>query len=537
MNSPYRTIVTDRLVTQIYASRDDMGSAAARDGAAYIRALLRGQDYVNIIFAAAPSQNETLAHLVQSEGIDWTRVRAFHMDEYIGLPTDAPQGFGNFLEKAIFSKLPFHDVFYLRDFRDPHTVCERYAALLKQFPPDIVFMGIGENAHIAFNDPHVADFQDPEAVKVVTLDETCRRQQVHDGCFSCIDQVPTHAVTLTVPTLASAKRLICTVPASTKAAAVVKTMYGPIHPSVPATVMRLHENATMYLDADSGAHALFPVSVITDEISQDFEEACRLAHRHHLAAVEIRSVYETPPEKLTDGQLDCIRQTAKGYGLRISGLNSSVLKCEQGEDEEEKLYAAIRAAKKLDCTLIRAFSYFACADYDEDALAAKLVRYARIAAKEGITLAVENEPSVNASTGEKLASLLRKVPCENVGALWDPGNNLYGVTEKAFPDGYRFIRDRLVHVHLKDAVRTHGDTQGAALCRGEAELKALFQVLIADGYPGYVTVETHYKKNGSIDEALMRMPCGSAFSQGGYESTEECLENLFACFHGLIAGE
>ena len=217
----YKTIVTDKLTTHIFRDRDSMGAAAARDGADFIRMLLEKQEFVNIIFAAAPSQNETLAHLVTSEGIDWTRVRAFHMDEYIGLPKEAPQCFGNFLERAIFSKLPFKDIYYLSQYQDAETLCREYTRLLEEFAPDIVFMGIGENAHIAFNDPHVADFQDPAKLKPVELDQTCRQQQVNDGCFASLDQVPTHAITLTIPTLVSAKRLICTVPAATKAAVMV----------------------------------------------------------------------------------------------------------------------------------------------------------------------------------------------------------------------------------------------------------------------------------------------------------------------------
>lgn len=530
----YKTVVTDKLTTHIFPDRDSMGRGAAGDGADFIRKLLQEQEYVNIIFAAAPSQNETLSHLVASEGIDWTRVRAFHMDEYIGLPKEAPQCFGNFLERAIFSKLPFKDVFYLSQYQDAETLCREYSKLLEKYPPDIVFMGIGENAHIAFNDPHVADFHDPVKLKPVELDQTCRQQQVNDGCFASLDQVPTHAITLTIPTLTSAKRLICTVPAATKAAAAVKTMYGPISEQVPATIMRLHDNATMYLDADSGVHALFPVSVITDEISQDIEIACQLADRHHLAAIEIRSVEDTAPEKLSDVQIEKILNTAAKYNLKISALCSSVLKCKQGEEDDAQLMAAIRVAKKLGCNMIRAFSYFADGNYDEAALTEKLRDYSDIATQQGIILAIENEPSVNASTGKKLAKLLENVDRCNVGALWDPGNNLYGVSEPGYPDGYHFIKNHIVHIHLKDAVRTSAETEGAPLCKGEADFAGLFRALTADGYAGYITLETHYKKNAVIDKELMLRPGGSAFSEGGYESTDECLENLFACLYSLI---
>lgn len=534
MKNCYKTIVTDKLTTHIFTDRDSMGRAAAQDGAEFIRKLLQEQEYVNVIFAAAPSQNETLAYLVSSQGIDWTRVRAFHMDEYIGLPKEAPQCFGNFLEAAIFSKLPFREVHYLSNYPDAESVCREYTKLLEEYPVDIVFLGIGENAHIAFNDPHVADFNDRCKLKVVGLDQTCRQQQVNDGCFASLDQVPTHAVTLTIPALTAAKRMICTVPAATKAAAAVKTVYGPIHELVPATVMRMHENATMYLDADSGLNALFPVSVITDEISQDIEVACQLADKYHLAAIEIRSVEDTAPEKLTDAQIEKILSTAAKYNLEISALCSSVLKCKQGQEDDAQLYAAIRVAKKLGCNIIRLFSCFADGAYDEQALVEKLRTYCQIAEQEGIILAMENEPSVNASTGEKLAKLLEKVGCANIGALWDPGNNLYGVSEPGYPDGYEYIKDHIVHVHLKDAVRAEGETEGVALCKGQADFAGLFRALTKDGYRGYVTLETHYKKNASIDKELMLRPGGSAFSEGGYEATAECLENLFNCLSGLI---
>ena len=530
----YKSVVTDKLTTHIFKDRDSMGQAAAADGAEFIRQLLEKQAFVNIIFAAAPSQNETLAHLVASEGIDWTRVRAFHMDEYIGLPKQAPQCFGNFLEAAIFSKLPFKEVHYLSEYPDAESVCREYTKLLEDYPVDIVFLGIGENAHIAFNDPHVADFNDPCKLKVVELDQTCRQQQVNDGCFASLDQVPTHAVTLTIPALTAAKRMICTVPAPTKAAAAVKTMYGPIHENVPATIMRNHENATMYLDADSGLHALFPVSVITDEISQDIEVACQLADKYHLAAIEIRSVEDTAPEKLTDAQIEKILAVAAKYNLQISALCSSVLKCEQGQENDAQLDGAIAVAKKLGCKIVRAFTYFKSENYDEAALVKKLQKYGQIARDAGVVLAIENEPSVNASSGEKLAKLLDKVDCDHVGALWDPGNSLYGETEPGYPDGYRFLKDHIVHVHLKDAVHADGETQGVALCKGEADFPGLFRALKRDGYEGYVTLETHYKKNVTIDKELMLRPGGSAFSEGGVESTDECLENLFACLYQLI---
>ena len=248
-----RTVTKDRLETRIYPNRTLMGAAAAEDIAACILSLLAEKDTINMIFAAAPSQNDVLASLVADRRIPWQRINAYHMDEYVGLSPDAPQRFANFLKNAIFDKVPFRSVNLLDGNIAPEVECARYAALLRENPVDIVCMGIGENGHIAFNDPHVADFNDPALVKVVDLDTTCRTQQVHDGCFEKLDDVPTHALTLTVPALAAAKYQFCVVPAPTKAWAVRETIMSEIGEHCPATIMRRLENAVMYCDEDSAA--------------------------------------------------------------------------------------------------------------------------------------------------------------------------------------------------------------------------------------------------------------------------------------------
>ena len=249
-----RSFVKDLLKVEIYTTRDEMGAAAAKDIKAAIARALSEKETINMIFAAAPSQNEVLRALALDSEIEWGRVNAFHMDEYIGLDENAPQGFGNFLKRSIFGIAPFKSVNYIRPYAtDAEAECERYAALLGEHPVDIVVLGIGENGHIAFNDPPVADFADPRAVKAVKLDEVCRNQQVNDGCFAAIDDVPTHAITLTVPTLMSGKELFCIVPAPTKAEAVRSTVHGEISEACPASVMRTHPAVTLYLDADSSA--------------------------------------------------------------------------------------------------------------------------------------------------------------------------------------------------------------------------------------------------------------------------------------------
>jgi len=249
-----KTFQRDLLKVNIYSSRDEMGAAAAADIKAAILSALSEKETINMIFAAAPSQNEVLANLASDKEIPWGRVNAFHMDEYIGLDKDDPQGFGNFLREHIFGIAPFKSVNYIRiDEPDVDGECERYSALLRENPVDIVVLGIGENGHIAFNDPPFADFSDQRLVKPVKLDEVCRNQQVNDGCFASLDDVPTHALTLTVPALMSGKELYCIVPALTKARAVCATVNGQITPDCPASVLRTHSCATLYLDPDSAS--------------------------------------------------------------------------------------------------------------------------------------------------------------------------------------------------------------------------------------------------------------------------------------------
>lgn len=248
------TFKKDLLTVNIYDSRSEMGKAAGADIKACILSLLEKKETINMIFAAAPSQNEVLESLATDKEIPWNRVNAFHMDEYIGLSKDAPQGFGNFLKAHIFGLADFKSVNYIDiSAPDADAECARYSALLKEYPTDIVVMGIGENGHIAFNDPPVADFNDAKAVKPVALDEICRNQQVNDGCFAKIDDVPKTAITLTVPTLFAGDHLFCIVPAKTKAKAVYATVNGEIGEHCPATVLRRHESAILYLDNDSSS--------------------------------------------------------------------------------------------------------------------------------------------------------------------------------------------------------------------------------------------------------------------------------------------
>lgn len=236
-----------------FASRQAMGEAAGEAVAGWLRTRLAFQSLVRMIFAAAPSQSEFLATLTQAEGIDWSRVTVFHMDEYLGLRAEAPQRFSRFLCDALFDRVKPGQVHLIEGQGDTRQVCRHYAQLLAEAPIDAVCLGIGENGHLAFNDPPVADFNDPVIIKPVELDEICRQQQVNDGCFARLEDVPTHALTLTIPALMQAARLFCIVPGATKRQAVTSTLYDPISVACPATILRQHPDCTLYTDADACA--------------------------------------------------------------------------------------------------------------------------------------------------------------------------------------------------------------------------------------------------------------------------------------------
>jgi len=242
----------DNLNIKIFDSRQKMGENAAEMVADKIRELLEIKENINIIFASAPSQNEFLAALSLEKGIAWERVNAFHMDEYVGLPNDAPQNFGNFLKVKLFDKIPLKSAFYINgNAPDIEQECNRYAQLLTEYPADIICMGIGENTHIAFNDPFVADFNDPLLVKKVALDFASRQQQVNDKCFDTLNEVPEDAITLTVPALLRAKFAYCIVPGHKKAEAIYHTVNEEISEEFPSTILRNHPDIILFIDKDS----------------------------------------------------------------------------------------------------------------------------------------------------------------------------------------------------------------------------------------------------------------------------------------------
>lgn len=257
---PIRAFTVDQLRVRVYADRAQLGRAAALEVGLAMRERLAAQARLNMIFAAAPSQDEFLAGLVAAPDLDWSRVHGYHMDEYMGIGADHPTSFRRYLNEHVFRLVGFtpdrlHLIPGERSER-PLQTCLEYESLLLAQPPDITCAGIGENGHLAFNDPPVADFLDPVKVKVVRLDEPCRRQQVNDGCFASIADVPTHAYTLTVPALLSASLVSVCVPGPRKADAVLATLKGTIGEACPATALRRHPGAVLYLDRDSAKHVL-----------------------------------------------------------------------------------------------------------------------------------------------------------------------------------------------------------------------------------------------------------------------------------------
>jgi glucosamine-6-phosphate deaminase len=252
---PVAQLNVDALSVRVYPDRPALGRAAARHVAAAIAERISRTGRARLIFAAAPSQNEFLACLARDPSIPWPSVVAFHMDEYLGLGPEHPASFRRYLRQHLFDSVGLTDsqlrLIAGKQSENPLQTCLDYAALLKAEPPDILCAGIGENGHLAFNDPPVADFLDPVPIKVVRLDHTCRVQQVHDGGFDSIDAVPRHAYTLTLPALLAAPIASVVVPGPRKAQAVRDALRGPIDESCPASALRRHPGAILWLDTQS----------------------------------------------------------------------------------------------------------------------------------------------------------------------------------------------------------------------------------------------------------------------------------------------
>jgi len=257
MTQPLLETKVGSLPVSIYQTNQVMGLAAAQEAAKVISDAIREKGSANIIIATGNSQLTFLAALREMDGIDWSKVTIFHMDEYVGLTPGHSASFPAFLQHHLLDHIPTPAAFHPVIAREGHleTDCADYANLLGKHPADFCAMGIGENGHIAFNDPPFAEFNDPVWVKVVRLDEVSRRQQVGEGHFGSLDEVPSHAITLTIPALLAAKRVLCIVPEARKASAVYDTLHGPITETCPASIMRQKPHVHLYLDTEAAAKA------------------------------------------------------------------------------------------------------------------------------------------------------------------------------------------------------------------------------------------------------------------------------------------
>jgi len=235
----------------VFSSVKQAGYAAGQAIEKKIIQLQEQQQHIRMIFAAAPSQDYMLEYLTQSEKIQWNKITAFNMDEYVGLADNAPQLFSQYLERNLFSKVALAEKYTISTNGNVQDEIKRFSKLIENHPIDIVCLGIGENGHLAFNDPPVANFNDPDMIKLVDLDIVCRQQQVNDGCFSRLGDVPLTALTLTIPTLLRGNALFCVVVGAHKREAVKQALLGAIDASWPATILRKHPNCQYFFDKEA----------------------------------------------------------------------------------------------------------------------------------------------------------------------------------------------------------------------------------------------------------------------------------------------
>lgn len=253
-SSEVQHLQIENLKVEIYASRKEAGAAAAEAAAEELQKLGLQSERIGVIFATGASQLETLRALIKIPNLPWDRIRGFHMDEYVGIGSDHMASFRRYMRHELTERVPIQSFIEVNgNAVDPMSFCHEYAEALRAASPQLCLLGIGENGHLAFNDPGVADFADPEDVKIVSLDAECKQQQVAEGWFKSISHVPSQAMTLTIPALLRVPRLIVSVPGSRKARIVSRTLHDPITTACPATILRTHPDATVYLDEESAA--------------------------------------------------------------------------------------------------------------------------------------------------------------------------------------------------------------------------------------------------------------------------------------------
>ncbi|MBX3748229.1 MAG: glucosamine-6-phosphate deaminase [Verrucomicrobiae bacterium] len=254
MSSPIQSRRYEELSVHVHPDQQSMSEAVAGEVRQYLIEVLARQGEATAILATGNSQIQFLARLVALGGVDWSRVTLFHMDEYLGISADHPASFRRYLRERVEQLVNPRAFHYLDgDCAQPLDEIERYTQLLRAQPVDLCCLGIGENGHIAFNDPPVARFDDPHWVKLVKLDDACKMQQVKEGHFPSLEAVPPYAFTLTIPALCSARKMMCVAPESRKAVAVRDALQGPVATACPASFLRRQAQCTLFLDADSAA--------------------------------------------------------------------------------------------------------------------------------------------------------------------------------------------------------------------------------------------------------------------------------------------
>lgn len=233
-------------------SKQELGERAAADGAAALRGALAEKGEAHIIVATGASQFEMLAALVAEPGVDWSRVTAFHLDEYVGMPMSHPASFRKYLKERFVSKVELQAFHYIDGEGDVQAECARLAELIRPVEIEVAFIGIGENGHLAFNDPP-ADFETTDPYIVVKLDEACRRQQLGEGWFKTLEDVPERAISMSIRQIMKARTIVCSVPDERKAEAVRHAVTGPVTNRVPASILQEHARANIYLDPASAS--------------------------------------------------------------------------------------------------------------------------------------------------------------------------------------------------------------------------------------------------------------------------------------------
>ena len=281
---------------------------------------------------------------------------------------------------------------------------------------------------------------------------------------------------------------------------------------------------------------MIKLGVITDEVSQDLEEAIQFAQRFQLDGLEIRSVWNRGPFEQTKEDIEKIRELSRAAGLEICCISPPLFKCDMGDRAAyrahlEGLKRCIEAAHRLGTHLIRGFSFWRepGREPDYDRIAELYQPAVEILRAEDGVIVLEPDPSVNTPNGRTIARLLRTIGDSRVGALWDPGNILFDEEgEIPYPDGYDELRGMVRHFHLKDAVRVDGEPKVVPVGEGQVDFERQLRRLLADGYNGYISLETHYRLDHALDEATLRLPAGSGFSSGGLAASTDCMTRFYA---------